>query len=52
MLITPPDMVSQTLLAIPVWALYELGIVFSRMVYRSSEAERHERESEASESTD
>lgn len=32
MLITPPDMISQTLLALPVWALYELGIVFSRMV--------------------
>lgn len=37
MLITPPDMISQTLLALPVWALYELGIVFSRMV-RASEA--------------
>lgn len=32
MLITPPDMISQTLLALPVWALYELGIVCSRMV--------------------
>ena len=32
MLITPPDMISQTLLALPVWALYELGIVFSRLV--------------------
>jgi len=32
MLITPPDMISQTLLALPVWALYELGIVFARMV--------------------
>lgn len=32
MLITPPDIISQTLLALPVWALYELGIVFSRMV--------------------
>ena len=34
MLITPPDMISQTLLALPVWALYELGIVFSRMIVR------------------
>ncbi len=30
MLLTPPDIISQTLLAIPMWALYELGIVFSR----------------------
>jgi len=44
MLITPPDMISQTLLALPVWALYELGIVFSRFVRRErteqAEAER------------
>ncbi|MCA1780111.1 MAG: twin-arginine translocase subunit TatC [Xanthomonadaceae bacterium] len=39
MLITPPDMVSQTLLALPVWALYELGIVFSRMVHSPAEAD-------------
>jgi sec-independent protein translocase protein TatC len=32
MLITPPDMISQTLLALPVLALYELGIVMSRWV--------------------
>jgi len=38
MLITPPDVISQTLLAIPVWALYELGIVFSKMVVRDREA--------------
>lgn len=38
MLITPPDVISQTLLAIPVWMLYELGIVFSRMVVRDRDA--------------
>ena len=32
MLLTPPDIVSQTLLAIPVWLLSELGIVFSRII--------------------
>ncbi len=32
MLLTPPDMISQTLLALPVWALYELGIVMSRLL--------------------
>ncbi|MEY6431775.1 twin-arginine translocase subunit TatC [Thioalkalicoccus limnaeus] len=34
MLLTPPDVISQTLLAIPVWLLYELGIIFSRFVRR------------------
>ncbi|MCU7939166.1 MAG: twin-arginine translocase subunit TatC [gamma proteobacterium symbiont of Bathyaustriella thionipta] len=32
MLLTPPDIVSQTLLAIPVWLLFELGIIFSRII--------------------
>ncbi len=30
MFLTPPDIISQTLLAIPMWLLYEVGIVFSR----------------------
>ncbi len=29
MLLTPPDMISQTLLAIPMWFLFEMGILFS-----------------------
>ena len=31
MLLTPPDMISQILLAVPMYALFELGIVFSKM---------------------
>lgn len=31
MFLTPPDIISQTLLAIPVYLLYELGILMSRM---------------------
>ena len=39
MLITPQDMISQTLLAIPVLLLYELGIIMARiMVRRTDEA--------------
>ena len=30
MFLTPPDIISQTLLAVPMWLLYEVGIVFSR----------------------
>lgn len=29
MLLTPPDIISQTLLAVPVWILFELGVYFS-----------------------
>ena len=32
MLLTPPDVISQTMLALPVWFLFELGIIASRMV--------------------
>jgi len=32
MLLTPPDVISQTLLAIPVWLLFELGVFLSRRV--------------------
>lgn len=31
MLLTPPDVISQTLLAVPVYLLYELGIIMSRL---------------------
>ena len=34
MLLTPPDLISQTLLALPVWALFELGVVFARVYVR------------------
>jgi len=29
MILTPPDIISQTLLAVPVWLLFELGVYFS-----------------------
>jgi len=32
MLLTPPDVISQVLLAVPVWLLFELGLVMSRFV--------------------
>lgn len=31
MLLTPPDAISQTLLAIPMWLLFEIGLLFSRI---------------------
>jgi sec-independent protein translocase protein TatC len=31
-ILTPPDVLSQTLLAIPIWLLFEVGLLFSRFV--------------------
>ncbi|MCG6936596.1 MAG: twin-arginine translocase subunit TatC [Gammaproteobacteria bacterium] len=31
MLLTPPDVISQSLLAIPIWLLFELGLISSRL---------------------
>jgi sec-independent protein translocase protein TatC len=49
MLFTPPDMISQTLLAIPMWMLFEIGVVFSRMVAKQ-QAEREAAEQQGEES--
>ena len=38
MLLTPPDILSQTLLAIPMWLLFEIGIMFGRLVKPKPEA--------------
>lgn len=37
MLLTPPDVFSQTMLAIPMWMLFEAGLFFGRLVKKRSE---------------
>lgn len=37
MLLTPPDVISQTLLALPMWLLFEIGVFFSRIIKRDKE---------------
>jgi sec-independent protein translocase protein TatC len=32
MLLTPPDVISQTLLALPMWLLFEIGLLMSRIL--------------------
>lgn len=39
MVLTPPDVVSQTLLAVPMWLLFEIGLLFSRLFVRSADVE-------------
>ncbi len=44
MLLTPPDIISQTLLAIPMWILYEAGIIVGRIVKKARDKSALERE--------
>jgi len=37
MILTPPDVISQTLLALPMWLLFEVGIIFSRILIQEQE---------------
>jgi sec-independent protein translocase protein TatC len=37
MLLTPPDVISQTLLALPMWLLFEIGIIFARILVPKKE---------------
>ena len=32
MLLTPPDVISQTLLALPMWLLFEIGLLMGRIL--------------------
>ena len=37
MLLTPPDVISQVMLAVPIWLLFELGLLLSRFVGKRPE---------------
>jgi len=39
MLLTPPDVISQSLLAVPIWLLFELGLLASRIFLKKKEEE-------------
>ncbi|PXX98207.1 twin-arginine translocase subunit TatC [Halomonas sp. LBP4] len=39
MLLTPPDVISQSLLAVPMYLLYEVGLLFGRLVRRRKAAD-------------
>jgi sec-independent protein translocase protein TatC len=42
MLMTPPDIVSQSLLALPMWILFEAGVFFGRLAKKRQVAEEEE----------
>lgn len=39
MLLTPPDVISQSLLAVPIWLLFELGLIMSRIFLKDKAEE-------------
>ncbi|ATH76561.1 twin-arginine translocase subunit TatC [Vreelandella venusta] len=46
MLLTPPDVISQSLLAIPMYLLYEVGLLFGRLVRKPRNAKQAQTEEE------
>ena len=42
MLLTPPDIISQILLAVPMWLLFEVGILFGRLVSSKKKEEENQ----------
>ena len=47
MLLTPPDVISQTLLAVPVWLLFEAGVICSRIMMKRRKEAANPDESQA-----
>ena len=39
MFLTPPDVLSQTLLAVPMWLLFEIGLIFARIKMRPAKTQ-------------
>ncbi|MAY15348.1 MAG: twin-arginine translocase subunit TatC [Oceanospirillaceae bacterium] len=42
MLVTPPDVISQTILAVPMWLLFEAGVLASRLIKKPQEDSEEE----------
>ena len=41
MFLTPPDVLSQTLLAVPMWLLFEIGLLFARIKFNPSKKKQN-----------
>ena len=46
MLLTPPDIISQVLLALPIWILFEAGLIASKMIFADRDFDDDEDEDE------
>nr|WP_136252024.1 twin-arginine translocase subunit TatC [Ningiella ruwaisensis] len=47
MLLTPPDMISQTLLAVPMWLLFEIGLIFASWLKSNDSRLEHSKKAAA-----
>lgn len=52
MLLTPPDVISQALLAGPMWLLFEIGVFFGRLIHRARSPQIAEQSAADAASTD
>lgn len=52
MLLTPPDVFSQTLLAVPMWLLFETGLFFGAMIKKQEAENENENENEQASTED
>ena len=52
MLVTPPDMISQTLLAVPMWLLFEAGLIGARFLGSKETEDADQTDGEESEPAD
>ena len=52
MLVTPPDMISQTLLAVPMWLLFEAGLIGARLLGSKKTEDADQTDGEESEPAD
>ncbi len=46
MLLTPPDIISQVLLALPIWVLFEGGLIASRIIFRARNFDEEDNDEE------
>ncbi len=49
MLLTPPDVISQVLLALPMWVLFEAGLIASKIIFKDRKYDEDEDEDEEEE---
>ncbi len=50
MLLTPPDIISQVLLALPMWVLFEAGLIASAIIFKDREQDEDDEDEEPDDS--
>jgi sec-independent protein translocase protein TatC len=50
-ILTPPDVISQCMMAVPMWLLFEVGVLVGRLVYRAEPDDGHDDEGDDKQAT-